>query len=91
MTPMTNDLRLKSIEHKVQKGLIPRDSDIYFLYRMYVNEQAKFADLERTIGRTEESVRGDIPKRPYKKRVRQGSSVRSGESDTETGNMEEGR
>ena len=89
--PMTNELRLKSIEHRIQKGLVPRDSDIYFLYRMYENEQAKLADLERTYGRTEESVRGDIPKRPYKKRVRQGSSVRSGESDTKTGNMEEGR
>ena len=93
MKKMMNDAtRLIAIEHRVNKGLIPKDSDIYFLYRLYTetkNEATKHHS--RTDGRTEESVRTDNNERPRQKRFRQRRSVWSGTGDQEASVLEGGK
>ena len=89
---MNDESRFTAIEHRVNKGLIPKDSDIYFLYRLYTkakNEATKHHS--RTDGRTEESVRTDNNERPGQKRLRQRRSVWSGTSDQEATVLEGGQ
>ena len=89
---MMNDvIRLTTIEHRVNKGLIPKDSDIYFLYRLYTEaKNATTTHQSGTDGRTEESVRTDNNERPRQKRLRQRRSVWSGTSNQEDTILEGG-
>ena len=94
MTMMNNSIRLQSIEHRVRKGLVPKDSDVHFLYTLYMdlkNEPTEEpAHHERTDGGTKESVRRGRPRRSKEERVRQGDTVWSESSDKKDSSMEGG-
>lgn len=94
MTMMNNSIRLQSIEHRVRKGLVPKDSDVHFLYTLYMDLKNEPAEEpphnERTDGGTEKGVRRGRPRRSEEKRVRQGDSVWSESSDKKDSSMEGG-
>lgn len=92
MTMMNNSIRLQSIEHRVRKGLVPKDSDVHFLYTLYMDLKNEPAEEpphnERTDGGTEKGVRRGRPRRSEEKRVRQGDSIWSESSDKKDSSME---
>jgi hypothetical protein len=94
MRMMNNSIRLQSIEHRVRKGLVPKYSDVYFLYTLYMDLKNEPTEEpphnERTDGGTEKSVRRGRPRRSEEKRVRQGDSVWSESSNKKDNSMEGG-
>ena len=89
-----NNLRLEAIKYKYSKGLIPRESDLYFVLSTWLEE--KKLDAERSLhqpgvdGGVRQSVRKTRRGRPKKERVREGDSLRTDDSTQETSTMEGG-
>lgn len=88
------DLRFKNIMFKYDKGLIPRDTDLYYALSLVkeLNETiTKLTDLARVNKPAKENVpNGTKPGRTTKKRVGSGGSVRSSTSNSKDSTMEGG-
>lgn len=91
---VSSAIRMAAIKYRIERGLIDRNSDLYFLYNMYM-EASNGANTELvhqsgTDGRTEESNRDDNAERPKKRGVRKRRTVRTRASVKEDSTLEGG-
>lgn len=89
---MKLDTRYTTIKHKVERGLVPRDSDLFHIFTILqeVLNEKEPTHHKRVDGGAEESVRPARRGRPKKVRVREGSSVRNNPSTSKDSAMEGG-
>ena len=86
-----NDTKFTTIKYKFDRGLIPRSSDLYYIFSLLLeaqNEREELSHHERADGGTKESVRKASRGRPKKDGVRQGGSVRKTSSTSKDSAME---
>lgn len=87
--------RLDVIKYKIERGLVSRDSDLYFVYTLLmekINETTReeVSHNERTDDRTPETVRSHRRRRLAEDRVREGSPLRPDAGDQENTTVEGG-
>lgn len=91
---ISNAIRLNTIEYRMKRGLIPRDSDLFFVYNLYMelkNErEEKLIHKQGTDRGIRKGVRKGYTRRSKKERVREGDSVRSESSNQEDNVLEGG-
>ena len=89
MRMMNNSIRLQSIEHRVRKGLVPKYSDVYFLYTLYMDLKKEhflytlYMDLKNEP--TEEPPHNERTDGGTEKSVRRGRPRRSEEKRVRQG------
>lgn len=87
--------RLNIIKHKIERGLVPRDSDLFFVYTILmgtINEAAreKISHNTGTDGRTNQTIRNNRRRGSEKDGVREGNPIWTNSSNQENNTVEGG-